>query len=59
MKECRWTGPERLVPGHGIKTSGDDLTLPDGAAKDFQARGLVKIKTAPIRATTESKEGGE
>lgn len=53
MKKCRWTGPERLVPGHGIKTSGDDLTLPDEAAKDFQRRGLVKIKTAP------KKEGGE
>ncbi len=44
-QQVKWTGDQRELPGHGVVSRGDNLTLPDHVATSYIYQGLaVKAK---------------
>ena len=46
--QVKWTGDERVLPGHGIANKGDVLTLPDHVARSYIYQGLAVKAKAPV-----------
>ena len=55
-KTIIWKGPERMLPGIGLGTAGEELTMDAGEADSYVKQGLADLKrAAPIQKS--KKEG--
>lgn len=42
FEKVEWIGPERDVPLHGVKKSGDEFEVSTSVAVDLEAQGLIR-----------------
>ena len=50
-----WEGEEKIIPGYGYATKGNELTLPDWMAESFVSQGKAKLKRkkSEVKLSTE------
>lgn len=57
-KRVEWLSPERVIPGHGVATTGDPIELPADVADKFikqgEAREFKPVAKAATRGTEEA-----
>jgi hypothetical protein len=59
MKQVEWLSPERVIPDHGVATTGQLISLPDDLADKFIAQGEARmpVHTYSTRPKAEPKGG--
>ena len=45
MKTVIWIGPERMIPGYGVGTKGEEKVLPNDMANSYVEQELAKWPT--------------
>ena len=54
-KEIVWDAEERELPGFGVVSKGDKITVPEQMAKSYVLEGLAKTSKSVVKPKEKAK----
>lgn len=56
MKQVEWLAPERIIPSHGVASTGQLINLPAELAEKFITQGEARLPILASKKATKEVE---